>query len=517
MELRAFLHPMLNVFMTNGTKPRMDSRYWMAAACCTLLCAGAMAAYVTHNDGHGSSVLQGHYDYAQRAFADVEGGQPLSSAEADLEPPKKQTESGVMPQDVTCQSHHVLAIRTSQEPVCVTPRTAEILAERGIIEMIIGPSMANAGTAPEETGRAQDGAEAGAGESRGAPPGDSHGTPIDTGNPTSGVAVSGNSGAITGSNATTGAADAVEGLEEIEAQTPHTKLNNTGNATAGPETETAAEPATNSSSSSSSASSTAGATDEQERRSTHQGSVSTIPASSATVVNFYVTDDDLNTASNAAETIPTEGLLKFAINGIPIDGPDTMTETGPDTGQFHVRLELPPTIDGRPITHNDVVDVTYIDQGGQIGRGASPSQNHSRSQARMPTCNLRRDGKKRIGHEFTLRIYEPDANTDSKEENRIPLNRFEFRSEGSIRVTLDHNAFDANRSHMVETGPQHGDVRGDDQDTAPDRRQGHTHRRLVRDYILRQFHAVGNLRGDSPEGKDRGCNGATGSRGRVPL
>ena len=61
-------------------------------------------------------------------------------------------------------------------------------------------------------------------------------------------------------------------------------------------------------------------------------------------------------------------MLEFAINGIPIEGPDTMTETGPDTGQFHVRLELPPTVDGRPITHNDVVDVTYIDPGGQIGR-----------------------------------------------------------------------------------------------------------------------------------------------------
>lgn len=435
----------------------MDCRYWMAAACCTLLCAGAMAAYVTHNDGHdsgGSSALQGYYDYAQRAFADVEGGQPLPSAEANLEPPKKQTESGVMPQDVTCQAHHVLAIRTSQEPVCVTPRTAEILAERGIIERIIGPSMANAGTAPEETGQAQDGAD----ESRDTPPGDSHGTSLDTGNPTSGVPVSGSSGAITGGNATTGAANTVEGLveEEEDAQTPHAKLNNTGNATAGPETETAAEPATNSSSSSPSpSSSTAGATDEQERRSTHQGSVSTIPASSATVVNFYVTDDDLNTASNAAETISTEGLLKFAINGIPIDGPDTMTETGPDTGQFHVRLELPPTIDGRPITHNDVVDVTYIDQAGRSGEGQSVTKSFTLSST-YAHMQSEGDGKKRIGHEFTLRIYEPDANMDSKEENRIPLNRFEFRSEGSIRVTLDHDAFDANRSHMVETGPNTG-------------------------------------------------------------
>ncbi len=435
----------------------MDCRYWMAAAaCCTLLCAGAMAAYVTHSGGHGggsSSVLQDYHDYAQSAFADAEDGQPLPSSETNLEPPKKQTESGVMPHDVTCRAHHVLAIRVSQEPVCVTPRTAEILVERGIIERIVGPSTATAGTASEETDRAQGGAGAGAGESRGAPPGDGHGTSLGADNSTSGAAVGGNSGAITGSNATTGAADAVGGPES-GAQTPHAEQNSTDSTTAGPESGAVAEPATNSSSSPS-ASPTASKTDEQERRSAHQGSVSTIPASSSTVLNFYVTDDDLNVASNAAETIPTKGLLKFAINGIPIEGPDTMTETGPDTGQFHVRLELPPTVDGRPITHNDVVDVTYIDQAGRSGESQSVTKSFTLSST-YAHMQSEGDGKKRIGHEFTLRIYEPDANTDSKEENRIPLNRFEFRSEGNIRVTLDHGAFNANRSHMVETGPNTG-------------------------------------------------------------
>lgn len=413
-----------------------------------------MATYVTYDDGHSSSsnsVRQSHYDYAQRAFADVEDGQPLPSAETDREPPKKQTESGVMPHDVTCHARHVLAIRASQEPVCVTPRTAEILAERGIIERIIGPSPATAETASEEAGQAQDGAGAGAGESRGTPPGDSHGTSLDADNSTDGVAVSGSGVTITGSNVTIGAADAVEDLE-AGAQAPHAKQNNTGNATAGPESEAAVEPATNSSSSSPSSSSpSASTTGEQDRRSTHQGSVSTIPASSSTVVNFYVTDDDLNIASNAAETIPTEGRLKFAINGIPIEGPATMTETGPDTGQFHVRLELPSTIDGRPVTHNDVVDVTYIDQAGRSGESQSVTKSFTLSST-YAQMQSEGDGKKRIGHEFTLRIYEPDANMDSKEENRIPLNRFEFRSEGGIRVTLDHGAFDANRSHMVETG-----------------------------------------------------------------
>jgi len=75
-----------------------------------------------------------------------------------------------------------------------------------------------------------------------------------------------------------------------------------------------------------------------------QSEIQTIPASGGTFVNFYITDDDLNIAHSGVEKISTQGLLEFTINGIPIEGPETMIETGPDTGIFYVKLQLPETI-----------------------------------------------------------------------------------------------------------------------------------------------------------------------------
>ncbi len=62
-------------------------------------------------------------------------------------------------------------------------------------------------------------------------------------------------------------------------------------------------------------------------------------------------------------------------------------------------------------------------------------------------------GGSRIGHEFTFRIYEPDANRDSKNEDKIPLSSFEYRGDGGIRTTLANPRFDANSSSLIETGP----------------------------------------------------------------
>ncbi len=58
----------------------------------------------------------------------------------------------------------------------------------------------------------------------------------------------------------------------------------------------------------------------------------------------------------------------------------------------------------------------------------------------------------RIGHEFTVRLYEPDANRDSRDVDRIPLSSLEYRGEGGIRVTLASPVFDANSSNLIETG-----------------------------------------------------------------
>jgi hypothetical protein len=177
----------------------------------------------------------------------------------------------------------------------------------------------------------------------------------------------------------------------------------------------------------------------------------TIPASSMTVVNFYITDHDLNLAHRGVEVISTQGLFEFTINGIPIDGPNRMIETGPDTGQFYIKLELPDTINGRPLSQDDIILIKYLDESDYSGekRILVKSIPLTKTFANLQSSG----GGSRIGHEFTVRIYEPDANRDSKNEDKISLSKLEFRGEGGIRTTLSNPKFDANRSYLVETGP----------------------------------------------------------------
>ena len=175
------------------------------------------------------------------------------------------------------------------------------------------------------------------------------------------------------------------------------------------------------------------------------------PASTGSIVNFYIKDDDLNLAHSGIETVSTEGLFEFSINDIAIDGPSSMIETGPDTGEFYVKLELPDTINGRPLDQNDVVLIKYLDASNYSGDSQVmvKSVPLSKSYANVETA----DGGSRIGHEFTVRIYEPDANMDSKDEDKISLSQLEYRGEGGIRTTLANPVFDANSSYLIETGP----------------------------------------------------------------
>ena len=189
--------------------------------------------------------------------------------------------------------------------------------------------------------------------------------------------------------------------------------------------------------------------------------IDTVPASSGAIVNFYITDQDLNTAHNGIETISTDGLLEFTINGISIQGPENMIETGANTGRFYVRLELPDSINGKPLSQDDTILIKYLDRSDSSGnsRTVSKSVPLTSTFASMQTVDIdkkERPASSRIGHQFVLRVYEPDANIDSKDEDRISLKRFEFRGEKGIRATLDDDAFEANRSHMVETGPNTG-------------------------------------------------------------
>ena len=179
--------------------------------------------------------------------------------------------------------------------------------------------------------------------------------------------------------------------------------------------------------------------------------ISIVPASTGSIVNFYITDDDLNLAHNGVETVSTEGLFEFSIDGISIDGPSSMIETGPDTGRFYVKLELPDTINGIPLDQNDVVLIKYLDASDYSGNEQviTKSIPLTNSYAKVETSG----GGSRIGHEFTVRIYEPDANLDSKDEDKISLSQFEYRGEGGIRTTLANPSFDANSAYMIETGP----------------------------------------------------------------
>ncbi|HEY5735134.1 MAG TPA: hypothetical protein VIS47_01100 [Nitrosopumilus sp.] len=177
----------------------------------------------------------------------------------------------------------------------------------------------------------------------------------------------------------------------------------------------------------------------------------TVPASNMSIVNFYITDQDLNVAHSGIEVVSTQGLFEFTINGIPIDGPSSMIETGPDTGQFYIKLELPDVVNGRPLSQDDIVMIKYLDASDYSGekRVLVKSIPLTRTFANIESSG----GGSRIGHEFTVRIYEPDANRDSKNEDKISLGKLEFRGEGGIRTTLANPKFDANRGYLVETGP----------------------------------------------------------------
>ena len=182
--------------------------------------------------------------------------------------------------------------------------------------------------------------------------------------------------------------------------------------------------------------------------------IKTAPASSGGIVNFYLNDDDLNTSPRGIDLIPTRGLFEFSINGILIDGPATMVETGLDSGRFFLSVILPETIDGRPLQQDDILEIKYFDQTDVSGEKSVSvtSIPLTRSYAKVQTAG----GGNRIGHDFVVRIYEPDMNLDSKDEDTIPLSKVEFRSEGGIRTTLANPAFSANSRYLLETGENTG-------------------------------------------------------------
>jgi len=178
--------------------------------------------------------------------------------------------------------------------------------------------------------------------------------------------------------------------------------------------------------------------------------ITTVPASSMAIVNFYITDHDLNLSHRGIEVISTEGLFEFTINGISIQGPERMIETGYDTGKFYLKLELPETINGKQLSQDDIVVIKYLDKSNQSGEQSIQLKSIplTKTFAEIETFG----GGSRIGHEFILRLYEPDANRDSRDEDKISISQLEFRSEGGIKTTLANPKFDANSNYLIETG-----------------------------------------------------------------
>ena len=168
-------------------------------------------------------------------------------------------------------------------------------------------------------------------------------------------------------------------------------------------------------------------------------------------MNFYVNDDDLNTSRSGIDKISTSGLIVATLNGQEIPVPSEMIETEPNSGRFYLKIELPQTINGKALSQDDIIEVRYFDESDSTGQSRTvvSSTTLTKSFANVQT----QGNNQRIGHEFILRIYEPDANRDSKDEDRIPLSALEFRAEGGIRVPLSNSAFDANSSFLIETGP----------------------------------------------------------------
>ncbi len=172
------------------------------------------------------------------------------------------------------------------------------------------------------------------------------------------------------------------------------------------------------------------------------------------VVPFFITDSNLNTSHRSIETISTWGLVDFTINGVPISGPGTMTETAVDSGVFQLYLTIPSTVNGKPVQNGDVVVMTYHEKADYSGNPTDITQSVTISETpsspvSSPTSSQDRVG---IGQTFLLQLYAPNWNLDSYTPDSIPLNLVEFR-DGGLVTTLADPAFSIPTGDLRETGP----------------------------------------------------------------
>jgi len=171
--------------------------------------------------------------------------------------------------------------------------------------------------------------------------------------------------------------------------------------------------------------------------------------SPGSTINLYLSDDDLNLSRSDFDRVSIEGLLEFSINGIKIPGPKTMIETSQNSGEFLIKLKIPTNVNGKPVDNGDTLTIQYNDQSDSSGNPQTISKSITISKS---FSKLAFKQNPRIGHEFIVMLYEPDANLDSDEVDRIPLSKIQFRAKNGIRTTLANPAFDANSNFLLETG-----------------------------------------------------------------
>jgi hypothetical protein len=176
-----------------------------------------------------------------------------------------------------------------------------------------------------------------------------------------------------------------------------------------------------------------------------------ISVAPGSVVPFFITDGNLVTSHKAIETISTSGLVDFTINGVPISGPDIMTETAVDSRVFELYLTIPSTVNGKPVQDGDVVVMTYHQKVDYSGNPTDITQSITISQTPSSPVSSPQD-RIGIGQTYLLKLYAPNWNLDSYEPDTIPLNLIEFR-DGGLVTTLADPAFNIPTSGLRETGP----------------------------------------------------------------
>ncbi len=184
------------------------------------------------------------------------------------------------------------------------------------------------------------------------------------------------------------------------------------------------------------------------------GYVNAQSPSPGSTLTFYITDENLVTDHRGVMTLSTAGLVDFTINGTPIEGPGSMVETGIDTGMFVLYLDLPSSVNGRPLQSGDVVLMTYNQPADYSGHPQMITQSVVlNSVPTTPVAPPSDSGQSiNIGQYYTLQLYAPNYNLDSQVPDDIPLNIVGVHM-GGVSTTLADPAFNIGNGVLRETGP----------------------------------------------------------------